>query len=201
MQQKRSFGQFFRATLVGGVIFLVPVLVIAVLLRHGIKLAAKIAQPLLTHMPELIGGVVVADLVAATLLLLVAFAAGMFARTGPGQRTVQWVENSLFGSLPQFNFVRGIAEGVGGSEDRHVDVVLVPTDAGLNLGFVFEPSDAAWVAVFIPGAPDWRAGGVAFVERANMQPAGIGFIEAIKVLRKLGSGAHKVIATLERGPA
>ena len=72
MKQKRSFGQFVRATLVGGVIFLVPVLVIAVLLRHGIKLAAKLAQPLLTHMPELIGGVVVADLVAATLLLLVA---------------------------------------------------------------------------------------------------------------------------------
>ena len=201
MQQKRSFGQFFRATLVGGVIFLVPVLVIAVLLRHGIKLAAKIAQPLLTHMPDLIGGIVIADLVAATLLLLLAFMAGLFARTRPGQSMIQWVENSLIGSLPQFNFVRGVAEGIGGNDESHVDVVLVPTDAGLNLGFVFEPSDAAWVAVVIPGAPDWRAGGVAFVERANMQPAGIGFIEAIKVLRKLGSGAHKVIATLERGPA
>ncbi len=201
MKQWRSFGQFVRATLVGGVIFLVPVLVVAVLLRHGIKLAAKIAQPLLTHMPELIGGIIVADLVAATMLLMVAFAAGMFARTRPGQHMVQWVENSLIGSLPQFNFVRGFAEGVGAADDRHVEVVLVPTDAGLNLGFVFEPSDAPWVAVFIPGAPDWRSGGVAFVERGNMQPAGIGFIDAIKVLRKLGSGAHHVIATLERGPA
>ncbi|TFU01087.1 hypothetical protein EUV02_12290 [Polymorphobacter arshaanensis] len=201
MKKARSVAQFVRATLVGGVIFLVPVLVIAVLLRHGIKLATKLAAPLLKHMPDLIGGILVADLVAATLLLLLAFAAGLFARTNPGQSMIQWVENSLIGSLPQFNFVRGVAEGVGGSDDRHVDVVLVPTDAGLNLAFVFEPSDAPWVAVFIPGAPDWRAGGVAFVERANMQPAGIGFIEAIKVLRKLGSGAHKVIATLERGPA
>ena len=52
MQQKRSFGQFFRATLVGGVIFLVPVLVMALpgggiylaivgpVLRVGIVLAA-----------------------------------------------------------------------------------------------------------------------------------------------------------------
>lgn len=201
MKQKRSFGQFVRATLVGGVIFLVPVLLVVVLLRHGIKLAAKVAQPLLTHMPELIGGVIVADLVAATLLLLLAFAAGMFARTRPGQHMVQWVENSLIGSLPQFNFVRGFAEGVGGSDDRHVEVVLVPTDAGLNFGFVFDPSDAPWVAVFIPGAPDWRSGGVAFVERATMQPAGIGFVEAIKVLHKLGAGADKVIATLARGSA
>ena len=201
MKQKRSFGQFVRATLVGGVLFLVPVLLIVVLLHHGIKFAAKVAQPLLTHMPQLIGGVVVADLVAATLLLLVAFAAGMFARTGPGQRSVQWVENSLFGSLPQFNFVRGIAEGVSGTGERHVDVVLVPTDAGLNLGFVFEPGDGAWVAVFIPGAPDWRSGAVAFVERTTMQPAGIEFIAAIKLLRKLGSGAQPVLATLERGAA
>ena len=201
MKQNRNFGQFVRATLVGGVIFLVPMLVIAVLLRHGIKLATTLAQPLLRTMPELYGGVVVADLVAATLLLLVAFAAGMFARTNPGQRTVQWVENSLFGSLPQFNFVRGIAEGVGGDAQRHVDVVLVPTDAGLNLGFVFDPSDADWVAVFIPGAPDWRAGAVAFVERSSIRPAGIGFIAAIKGLRKLGSGADNVIAALTRGPA
>ncbi|HPU15681.1 MAG TPA: hypothetical protein PK808_06335, partial [Polymorphobacter sp.] len=121
MKQWRSFGQFVRATLVGGVIFLVPVLVVAVLLRHGIKLAAKIAQPLLTHMPELIGGIIVADLVAATMLLMVAFAAGMFARTRPGQHMVQWVENSLIGSLPQFNFVRGFAEGVGAADDRHVE--------------------------------------------------------------------------------
>ena len=85
--------------------------------------------------------------------------------------------------------------------ERHVDVVLVPTDAGLNLGFVFEPGDGAWVAVFIPGAPDWRSGAVAFVERTTMQPAGIEFIAAIKLLRKLGSGAQPVLATLERGAA
>ena len=72
MKQKRSFGQFVRATLVGGVIFLVPVLVVAVLLHHGIKLATKLAQPLLKHMPDLIGGIIVADIVAASLLLLVA---------------------------------------------------------------------------------------------------------------------------------
>ncbi|MGL4543682.1 MAG: hypothetical protein ACRCUI_14350 [Polymorphobacter sp.] len=201
MKRKRSFGQFLRATLVGGVIFLVPVLLIAVLLRHGIKLATAISQPLLKFMPELVGGIIVADLVAATLLLLLAFLAGLFARTDAGRRIIQWVENSLIGSLPQFNFVRGIAEGVGGAEDHHVEVVLVPTDAGLNFGFILEPSDAAWVAVFIPGAPDWRAGGVAFVERGTMQPAGIGFVEAIQVLHKLGAGAEKVIATLACGKA
>ena len=85
---------------------------------------------------------------------------------------------------------------MGGADDHHVEVVLVPTDAGLNLAFIFEPSDAPWVAVFIPGAPDWRTGAVAFVERSSMQPAGIGFVSAIKVLRKLGAGADKVITDL-----
>ncbi len=199
MTRKRSFGAFVRATLVGGVIFLVPLLLVVVLLRHGIKLAGKLAQPLMTHMPELFGGIIVADLVAASLLLLMAFVAGLFARTRSGQRSIQWIENSLMGSLPQFNFVRGVAEGLGGSGERHVDVVLVPTDAGLNLAFMFEPGDGDWVAVFIPGAPDWRSGAVAFVERADIRPAGIGFIAAIKLLRKLGIGAGEVTAMLARG--
>jgi uncharacterized membrane protein len=130
------------------------------------------------------------------MLIALALVAGLFVRTTTGQRMLQWMENSIIGSLPQFNFVRGIAEGVGGAEDKHVEVVLVPTDAGLNFGFIFAETDAHWVPVFIPGAPEWTSGAVAFVERGNMHPSGVGFVEAIKILHKLGVGSDKVIAAL-----
>jgi uncharacterized membrane protein len=198
--QNRGFGQFLRSTLVGGVIFLLPLLLMAVLARYGIKYAKKLAQPILNLLPDdTILGVAMADLIAVVILVLVALAAGLFARTGPGQTMLQWLQNSILGSLPQFNFVRGVAEGIGGVEDKHVEVVLVPTDAGLNFGFIFAETDAHWVPVFIPGAPDWTSGAVAFVERSNMRPSGVGFVQAIKILRKLGVGSDKVIAALAAG--
>lgn len=195
--QHRTFGRFMRDTLAGGVIFLLPLLLAVVMLGYGIKFATKLAKPILKLLPDdAMFGIAVADLLAVTIMLLMAFAAGMFSRTETGQQIMQWIQSSILGSLPQFNFVRGIAEGVGGVEDKHVEVVLVPTDAGLNFGFIFVETDAHWVPVFIPGAPDWTSGAVAFVERSSMQPSGVGFVEAIKILRKLGVGADAVIGAI-----
>jgi uncharacterized membrane protein len=197
---KRPVQGFFRATLVGGLTFLLPIVLIAWLFQKAMGLAAKLAKPAMALLPEALqGGVVVGAIETAVALLIVAFAAGLIARTAMGQRFMTWVENSLIGSLPQFSFVRGIADSVDDSDDKHVEVVLVPADAGWALGFIFEPSDAAFVPVFLPGAPQWTSGSVVFAERANIRPAGIGFAGAIKVMRKLGVGSDKVVEALARG--
>jgi uncharacterized membrane protein len=107
-----------------------------------------------------------------------------------------WVENSLIGSLPQFNFVRGIAESVDATHESNVEVVLVPADAGWALGFVFESGDGAVVPVFLPGAPQWTSGSVVFADRAAIRPAGVDFIEAMKIMKKLGVGSGNVVKAL-----
>ena len=188
---------FFRTTLVGGITFLLPIVLIAWLFGKTMDLAGKLAKPAMALLPEALqGGIVVGVLETAAALLIVAFAAGLMARTSLGQRFMAWVENSLIGSLPQFSFVRGIAESVDDADDNHVEVVLVPADAGWALGFVFEPSDAAVVPVFLPGAPQWTSGSVVFAERSTIRPAGIGFPGAIKIMKKLGVGSDKVVAAL-----
>jgi uncharacterized membrane protein len=194
---KRTFLGFLRTTLVGGITFLLPIVLIAWLFQKAMGLAGILAKPALALLPDsLAGGVVIGAIETSAALLILAFAAGLMARTNLGQRFMAWVENSLIGSLPQFSFVRGIADSVDDSDDNHVEVVLVPADAGWALGFIFEPSDAAFVPVFLPGAPQWTSGSVVFAERANIRPAGIGFPGAIKIMKKLGVGSDKVVAAL-----
>jgi uncharacterized membrane protein len=197
---KRPVQGFFRTTLVGGLTFLLPIVLIAWLFQKAMSLAGKLAKPAMALLPEsLAGGVIIGALETGLALLIIAFAAGLIARTAIGQRFMLWVENSLIGSLPQFSFVRGIADSVDDSDHDHVEVVLVPADAGWALGFIFEASDAAIVAVFLPGAPQWTSGSVVFAERANIRPAGIGFPGAIKIMRKLGVGSGKLVEALARG--
>jgi uncharacterized membrane protein len=196
---KRPLLGFLRTTLAGGLTFLLPIVLVAWLLQKAMAVAGKLAQPALALLPEsLEGGVLVSAIETATALLIVAFAAGLMARSAPGQRFMAFVENSLIGSLPQFNFVRGIAESADNADKRSVEVVLVPADAGWALGFIFDPGDAAVAAVFLPGAPQWTSGSVVFADRANIRPSGIGFAQAIVIMRKLGVGSGNVIAEMTR---
>ena len=56
---------FLKATLVGGLMFLVPVVLIAVVLRHALQFADRIAQPLAAVLPiSHVGGIAVATLIA-----------------------------------------------------------------------------------------------------------------------------------------
>ena len=196
---QRPFIVFLRTTLVRGLTFLLPIVLIGWLFQKAMGLAGKLAKPAMAMLPEnLQGGVVVGAIETALMLLIVAFAAGLLARTAIGQRFVTFLENSLIASLPQFNFVRGIADSVDDSDERHVEVVQVPADAGWAMGFVFEASDAAVAAAFLPSAPQWTSGSVVFAERANIRPAGIGFAQAIVILRKLGVGSGNVIAEMTK---
>jgi uncharacterized membrane protein len=143
--------------------------------------------------------------VGTTLTILVivglAFAAGVFARTRYGQQLFQWIENSLVGSLPQFSFVRSFADSIDGEEHDNVDVVLVPADAGMALGFVFRPEPGPIVAVFLPGAPQWTSGSVVFARREDVVPAGIDFAEAAKILKRLGVGSDAVARVMAKAAA
>lgn len=196
---KRPFLGFLRTTLVGGLTFLLPIVLVAWLFQKAMEIARKMAEPAMALLPErFVGGIIIGALETATALLILAFLAGLLARTGPGQRFMAWVENSLIGSLPQFSFVRGIAESVDDSGQDGVDVVLVPADAGWALGFVFEAVDGEVVPVFLPGSPQWTSGSVVFAERKSIKPAGIDFAQGISIMRKLGVGSGDVVAAIGR---
>lgn len=188
---------FIRATFVGGIVFLMPVFLIAWILNTGFKLAMKLTQPALKLLPDsLAHELAVGVTLTISVILGAAFAAGVFARTTYGQSLFAWIENSIVGSLPQFSFVRSFADSIDGEEHDNVDVVLVPADAGLVLGFVFRPEPGPIVPVFLPGAPQWTSGSVVFAKREDVLPAGIDFAEAAKILKRLGVGAGAVMAVM-----
>jgi uncharacterized membrane protein len=194
---KHGFPQLLRTTLVGGVIFLLPLLLVVFIIQQGYRLTLQLAKPLAQLLPDKIVSQVEAPaLVAALALLIVTFAAGLFAQTRMGKRTIRWVQNSLIGTLPQFSFARGIAESIDG-DYRDVEVVLVPTDAGLCFGFIFNASSEPWIPVFIPGAPEWTSGSLAFVQTEAIRQTNVTFLDAVMILKGLGEDANKVTAGLK----
>jgi uncharacterized membrane protein len=192
---------FLKTTLVGGLVFLVPIVLLSVVLGHAMRLAGKIAAPIAVAFPaSQAAGVAVTTLVAACILLLVAFAAGLVAHTAPGRRITRWFEDSILGGLPQYRMIRSMAEGLAQVEDgRGMQPVLVRGDDGWQLGYRIEELHGGWVAVFLPQAPTPMSGNVLYIAAANVQPLDITMPEAIRLVKSLGIGSAAALRRAEFG--
>lgn len=189
----RPLLKFVRTTIIGGIVFLIPFLVIALLVGQALAFGSKLARLLSGFVPSWLDfGPASHVPVAAAGLLLLAFLSGVFARTRAGQSLVAWIENSVVGALPQFNFVRGVAESIE-SGDQMGRIVLVPADAGQQLGFLFEEPVNGLYPVFLPGAPQWTSGSIVFVEEANIRQLDMTMLEATRLLKRMGAHEQALI--------
>lgn len=194
----RSLVQFVRTTFVGGVVFLIPFLVIALLVGQALDILRQLARPLERVAPRWVEFGPTLQLTFAALgLLLLAFLAGVFARTRPGQSLVGWVESSVLGALPQFSFARGVAESLEAGEEKG-RVVLVPLDAGQALGFLFEDPVDGLYPVFLPDAPQWTTGTVIFVEEAKLRHIDMTMLEATRLLKRMGAEERGLLERIAR---
>lgn len=201
-----SIKAFLKATVVGGVMFLVPVVLLLIVFGKGMQLAGKIAAPLAKLLPiSHFGGVAVATLLAAAILLFLALLAGLAARTGPGKRITHWFEESLLGGMPQYRMVKSLAEGLTQIESgAGMKPVLVRGDEGWMLGYQVEQLPGDWRVVFLPASPTPMSGNVLYMEGERVQPLSITMHEAMVLVKRLGIGSAaslRDVAWDSRSPA
>ena len=192
---------FLKVTIVGGLMFLVPVVLLIVLLGHAMRFAGKVAAPLAATIPDsLVSGRFLAASLAALILLLIAFLAGLIARSGPGRRITGWFEESILGGMPQYRMVKSMAEGLTQLESgTDMQPVLMRTDECWQLGYRLEDLPGGWVAVFIPSAPTPMSGNVLYVSTDRIQPLAIGMAEAMKLVKRLGIGSAASLRDVNLG--
>jgi uncharacterized membrane protein len=190
---------FLKATLVGGLMFLVPVVLLAVVLRHALQFAGKVAKPIAALLPiSHVGGVAVATLLAAAILLLIAFLAGLLSRTATGQRVTHWFEESILGGLPQYRMVKSLAAGLTQIESGDgMQPVLMRGDEGWMLGYQMEELPGGWRVVFLPASPTPMSGNVLYVEAARVRALDITMREAMQLVKRLGIGSASALRSVQ----
>jgi uncharacterized membrane protein len=194
--------KFVTATLVGGLMFLVPVVLVSLVLRQAIQSAAKVAMPVAAMLPAGdVMGIHVVTLVAVAVLLSIAFAAGLIARTYVGRRITQWFEESILGSMPQYRMVKSMAEGLTQIESGDgMRPVLMRTDEYWQLGYRLEDLPGGWVAVFLPAAPTPLSGNVVYVAAERVRLLDLSMTDAMKLVRKVGIGSADALRAVDLGP-
>lgn len=197
----KALTSFVKTTLIGGLLFLIPLGVIIVVLNHVMQIAAKLASPIAARLPVgQFAGVTAVTLVAGLMLLLIAFLAGMLARTRPGRRMSSWFEESILGGLPQYRMAKSMAEGFAQIESgAGMHPVLVRVDDGWQLAYRLEELQGGWVTVFVPQAPTPMSGNFLYVAAHRIQPLSISMAAAMKLVKAVGVGSEEALRGTDLG--
>jgi uncharacterized membrane protein len=184
-----------RATIVGGLLFLVPFVVLIIIFGKALRITRTILNPVAERFPvESLIGLETPKILAFFALVLVCLFAGLFAKTTTAKKMVSWLENAILSNLPGYSFIKNLGEEVAGTTSTQgYQTVLVKFDDAWQIGFLIERIDGGRVVVFIPDAPNPLAGGVFIFDEDRITPLKSTSAASITCLRKLGVGAGDVL--------
>ena len=192
----KTIAEFVRTTILGGVFFLAPIVVLIVILAKAFEYAKTGLHAIVVHIPavsELSVGVATALSIA--IVALVCLLAGLLARTVPAQNIVNALESSVLSKIPAYEYLKQeSASALGVAEIGELPVVFVPMEGGWQLGLQTEALSDGLVSIFVPGAPNPHSGSVFFFPADIVRPAGVELLTALNCLRRCGAGASALDA-------
>jgi uncharacterized membrane protein len=187
--------RFIRTTVLGGVLFLFPIVFIVFIFGKALDTTNKLFTPLEKLLPiDSIAGIAVVKLLALGVVVLICFIAGLAARTALAGRLVSSLETNVLKKIPAYTLLKSKAESVLSPEDiGSMSTVLLRLDDTWQLAFEIERIAGDKVVVFLPGAPDPWSGSVNIVTDDRVRPLDITVKSAADLMKRLGKGSLGVI--------
>jgi uncharacterized membrane protein len=187
--------RFVKATVVGGLLFLVPLIVVIVVFEKGVALLRKVVVPLAGHFPyHKIAGVSVTTLLAIMLILILSFLLGLVAQTTHGRRVREWLEWTILGKIPGYTIFKSMLHGSTGLESEgDVAVVLARFEDAWQIAFLVEVHEDGLRTVYVPGVPNPASGSIYYLTADRVRPVGISMHQALALIRRLGVGSKDVL--------
>ena len=179
-----------KTTILNGMLLLAPLAVLIVILEKAFGFARLIAKPMERFYPmDRLVGVLLADLVAATLLIALCYAIGVGAKRGVFGGNLKRLDTFFFDIIPGYAVVKGVITGVtnAGDQTSSLTPVLVRFDDYEQIAFEIERSDDL-VVVFLPGSPSAWSGSSITVSADRVSRLNIPFKEATGLIRTMGRG-------------
>lgn len=187
--------RFIRTTVIGGIIFLVPFIVVVVILGKAFAIMRHVAEPLSRIFPiDTVGDIALVNLIAAGLILLLCFLAGLLARAEIAGRLVGGLEKRFLSRIPFYLFVKGMTGSiVEAEEDRSMKTVLVRLDDYSQVAFEIERTQGGEVVVYLPGAPNPWSGAVCIMAAERVTPLDASMMAAVQNIKHLGKGSSRLL--------
>jgi len=188
---RRSFG----ATLIAGVLVVVPVYLGILLLLKVTQHLVELLKPVTALLPGWLPGDQILSLV---LVLAICFLVGVAIGTPTGRDIERRIEHSLFEKIPGYALFRSLTQRlVGESQDEAWKPALAEIEHALVPAFIIEEHADGRYTVFVPSVPTPLAGAVFVLPTDRVHPVDIAFTQALKTVSRWGAGCKDLVAAME----
>jgi uncharacterized membrane protein len=180
--------RFVTNTIIGGIFFLVPIVVATAILGKAFKMMKSISVPLSQAMgADSVKDVVFVNTLTIVCLVLLCFLAGLFSQNLWGKRLFNFLDNLFERFIPGYTIFKNMTSEFDVSKSAVApQPVLVRFDDQSQIAFEIERTANQQVVVFLPGSPDPRSGTVAVVESDRVTPLNASYLSVSSMLKRFG---------------
>ncbi len=186
--------QFIASTALGGVLFLLPVVILVVVLGKAISLMMVVAQPMADWIPiDSIGGVALANIIAILAVILLCFLAGLLARHAVAGKAIGQLESRLLVNLPGYMMVKNLLHGFDPSRVAGLRPVVLSLGTAERFGFEIQKLADGRSMVFIPSSPSAFTGVTQVLPLEQITYLDVPVSKIIEIAENFGYGADKLL--------
>ena len=200
VRKSKRFINFLKTTAIGGLLFLLPLIVLAALFGQIAPIVVSVASFLNEYIPvKTATGIAILVGLSIALILLLCFTAGMFARWSLGRKISVAFEKRLALLFPRYSVLKDqMADTIGGNETRpQMKPVLVMFDEYQRIAFETERDEKKGLAtMYLPGSPDPWPGKVVILKLERVTRLDTDFGHAAATCEQVGRGSIATIGEL-----
>jgi len=194
--EKKPGLDFIKTTIIGGMLFLVPLMFLIFIFGKAIGYMMIVAEPLADWLPvDTIGGVALANLLAVLAVVVVSFFAGLIARHTMAGGLVKALESRVLVKIPGYTMVKGIKSGFDASETEGMKPIAVQLGSAERFALEIEKLPDGRSMVYIPSAPSPWSGVTQILPADQVTYLDVPVTKVLELTEKYGHGADMILQT------
>jgi len=189
---------FFKTSLAGGLIVLLPLLLFFLLLSEIMGIIVALATPIADLFPtETFDRLSNPVFVAVLLLMGASFLLGLALRSNHLSRFGRFIERNTLMHLPLYNAIKGLSKGLIGAEgeDTFTSGLLTHDDGTKQLVYIIEEHPDGKVTVLEPMSPAGFTGYVKVVSPNDVVRLSASIGDTSRVIANWGVGMSEIMKT------
>lgn len=196
---------FFRTTLLGGVIVILPAIILGFAFRWLFHFVGNAISPLtnlvVDHLtlPDRYDEFIATVLVIAV-IVLGCFLIGLFVKTRIGRWVYDGFERSFLSKAPGYRMIKEtVNQFLGNKESPFASVALVQifeNDTKMT-AFITDRHDDGSITVFVPTGPNPTSGFIYHLDQKYVHPVAVSVEDAMRSVISCGAGSSNLIKAMK----
>ena len=180
--------RFIRTTVIGGILFLLPLVVLFIIFEKANSILSVITEPISRRISDSIPGFDGSGLISILLIILICFMGGLVFRSTGVKKFLQKLEDKVLIYIPGYSLIKSVtADTLGEDVANKLIPVRVADGEDWLLGFLIEEGKNH-STVFLPDAPRYDAGEIRILPNTSVIKLEISANKFTKMIRSYGVG-------------